>query len=266
MSRLRKWLPAGASPVAIAERGSTRYLHIGGEAIQSAMRLDAPDELELDYTRAMMAFLLFHPRPLALTMIGLGGGSLAKFILRRMPRVRLKVFEIDARVVKVARAYFSLPADGERLSVTVADGAAALAREPESADVLLLDAFDDGEQVPALCTQAFYDSARDSLKARGVLVANFMAADPRYDVYLRRIEKSFHGRALQLAAADGVNMIVLAFRDGPARFAWDELKSTARALKAAFPLPFDHFIASLRELNPHSGRYLAIASGRAADG
>ena len=40
-----------------------RQLHIGGEAIQSAMRLEDPWALELDYTRCMMAFLLFHPAP-----------------------------------------------------------------------------------------------------------------------------------------------------------------------------------------------------------
>jgi len=31
-----------------------RTLHVGGEAIQSAMRLDDPHALALDYTRCMM--------------------------------------------------------------------------------------------------------------------------------------------------------------------------------------------------------------------
>ena len=43
------------------------------EAIQSAMRLEDPFALELDYTRCMMAFLLFHPEPRRALMIGLGG-------------------------------------------------------------------------------------------------------------------------------------------------------------------------------------------------
>ena len=56
----------------------TGYLHVGGEAIQSAMRMDDPFALELDYTRCMMAFLLFHPQPRRALMIGLGGGSIAR--------------------------------------------------------------------------------------------------------------------------------------------------------------------------------------------
>ena len=61
--------------VVVSEEEGVRYLHLGGDHIQSAMRIDAPDELELDYTRTTMAFLLFHPRPRECLMVGLGGGS-----------------------------------------------------------------------------------------------------------------------------------------------------------------------------------------------
>ena len=47
----------------VSEERGVRHLHVGGEAIQSAMRMDDPFALELDYTRCMMAFLLFHPQP-----------------------------------------------------------------------------------------------------------------------------------------------------------------------------------------------------------
>src|SRR3972149_6725808 len=132
MSRIRKWPAATDGAGAIAERGSLRTLHIGGEAIQSAMRVDAPDELELHYTQAMMAFLLFQPQPARITMVGLGGGSIAKFVLRRMPQTRLAVVEISARVVDVARRDFSLPPDSDRFSVIVEGGARLIAREPQS--------------------------------------------------------------------------------------------------------------------------------------
>ena len=47
----------------VSEERGVRTLHVGGEAIQSSMRLSAPYALELDYTRCMTSFLLFHPRP-----------------------------------------------------------------------------------------------------------------------------------------------------------------------------------------------------------
>ena len=77
----------------VSEERGVRHLHVGGEAIQSAMRLEDPFALELDYTRCMMAFLLFHAAPRRALMIGLGGGSLAKFFHRRLPALRTRVVE-----------------------------------------------------------------------------------------------------------------------------------------------------------------------------
>ena len=103
-----------------------RTLHVGGEAIQSAMRLGEPYALALDYTRCMMAFLLVHPEPREALMIGLGGGSLAKFFHRRLRATRVRVVELDPRIAAAARAQFALPADDARLAVEIGDGAEAL--------------------------------------------------------------------------------------------------------------------------------------------
>src|SRR5262249_34917290 len=56
---LKKNLPT----IAVSDERGVRSLHVGGEAIQSSMRLGDPFALALDYTRCMMAFLLFHPEP-----------------------------------------------------------------------------------------------------------------------------------------------------------------------------------------------------------
>src|SRR5258708_29706713 len=100
-------------------------LHVGGEAIQSAMRVAEPDALALDYTRCMMGFLLFHPEPRRALMIGLGGGSLAKFFHRRLRGTRVRVVELDARIVVAAPTHFGLPANDARLAVEIGGGAPA---------------------------------------------------------------------------------------------------------------------------------------------
>jgi len=82
MKRLGKWL-APRRAIEIVEEGGVRVLQIGGNAIQSAMRLDAPDRIELDYVRAMMVFLLFRPGPREVLMVGLGGGSMASTAVQR---------------------------------------------------------------------------------------------------------------------------------------------------------------------------------------
>jgi hypothetical protein len=70
----------------IAEDGTTRALHFCWTYVQSRMRIDEPVALQMAYTRMMMSFLLFHTNPRALLLLGLGGGSLAKYCHRQLPR------------------------------------------------------------------------------------------------------------------------------------------------------------------------------------
>src|SRR3954471_7487471 len=89
--------------VYISEKFGVRTLHIGSDTVQSSMRIAQPIDLEVAYTRSMMAFLLFNPAPVSVLMVGLGGGSLAKFIYHRLPGTRIVAIEVNPRVVDIAR-------------------------------------------------------------------------------------------------------------------------------------------------------------------
>src|SRR4029079_4131670 len=114
--------------VYISERYGVRSLHIGSDTIQSSMRLAKPFDLELSYTRSMMAFMLLMPAPAEILMIGLGGGSLAKFVHHHLGHTRTRGVEVHPRVVAIARQYFHVPADGPRFEVIITDGAAYVQR------------------------------------------------------------------------------------------------------------------------------------------
>lgn len=60
------------SPI-IEQDGQSVVMSFDDTSIQSRMRLDDPTALDLDYSRAMMAFLLMQPQPESILMIGLGG-------------------------------------------------------------------------------------------------------------------------------------------------------------------------------------------------
>src|SRR5688500_11476601 len=210
-------------PIAVSDSRGYRSLHVGGEAIQSTMKLGDPYALALDYTRCMMAFLLFHPQPRQALMIGLGGGSLAKFFHKHLRATRVRVVELDARIVDTARAHFALPPDDARLTVEIGDGAEALS--PECCDVLVIDAYHDEAHVPELATAEFYDAAFLALEPRGVLVANFMDDDSELDRYLERLESAFGGSVLALRALYDPNILVFALKGMPETVAWDDLRS-----------------------------------------
>lgn len=232
-----------------SEAFGLRYMHVGGSAIQSAMHIKAPDELALAYTRAMMGCLLFQPQPRDFLMIGLGGGSLAKFAYRQFPRARIVAVEIDLRVVDAAHRMFRLPLGRRRLKVVVADGAEFVAHHPASADVILLDAFVNHRQAPSIRTVEFYRAARHALKPDGVLAINFMSDDPGLRAYLRRLAQAFEGRLACLRAIGEDNLIVFAFRDDPGVITPASLTGRALALQRRHGIEFCRFAERLRPVH-----------------
>jgi spermidine synthase len=221
-----------------------RTLHVGGEAIQSAMRLEDPFALALDYTRCMMSFLLFHPEPREALMIGLGGGSLAKFFHRRLRGTRVRVVELDPRVVAVARQQFAVPPE---IDIEIGDGAEALS--PECCDVLLIDAYHDEAHVPKFASAEFYDAAWLALAEPGALVVNFMNDDPKFDQYLQRLERAFGGAVLAMPALYDPNILAFAFKGIAGSVTWAALRSAAEKLEARYGLPFPRYASKLRQMN-----------------
>jgi spermidine synthase len=243
--------------IAVTNARGIRTMHVGGEAIQSAMRVDDPFALALDYTRCMMAFLLFHAQPRRALMIGLGGGSLAKYFHKKLRTTSTRVVELDPEVVAAARRHFALPEDDARLSVEVGDGAEALT--PECCDVLVLDAFQDELHVPRLASREFYDGTFLALEEAGVMVVNFMNDDPKLDATLQRLEQAFGGAVLAMPALYDPNILVFALKGAPARMAFRELKARAEQLETRLGLPFGRYVNRLRAMNHCTAEELIIA-------
>jgi len=246
-SRQRK---GAQEPVQISERQGVRYLHLGGPAVQSAMRIREPWALELEYTRAMLGFLLFCPNPRDIALVGLGGGSIAKFIHRNLPESQLTALEINPEVVAAARSYFLLPADDERLDVRVGDGADFVRANSNSQDALLVDGYDAKRIVEALSSLDFYQACKAMLRPGGVAAFNLWGSDEYFPRYFERITAAFGEHVLQLPSEKKGNIIVFAFRKPLPNVGFATLKKAAEKGRAALNLEFPDFVARMRHWNP----------------
>lgn len=233
--------------VTISEQDGIRSLHLGGSMVQSAMRIAAPNELELVYTQCMMGFLLFHPKPANMVLIGLGGGSLAKFVYHYLPDTRITVIETNRQVIAAAYQYFSLPDEDDRFEMVLAEGSRFITEQPVAADIIMVDGFDDDYQVSSLCSQDFYDQAKRRLNKNGILVVNFLSRDKQLKTWLQRIEKSFDGHVIAMMAEIRGNLIVFAFKNNPGKHSWKTIKQSAQKLQKQYPLPFSEFVTKLQK-------------------
>lgn len=239
----------GEESVDVSEMDGVRSLYLGSETVQSAMRVKAPYELELAYSRGMMMFLLFMKQPKEVLMVGLGGGSVAKYIHHFLPEMQTRVVEINPRIIQVARSHFYLPDDDGRLEVIEGDGVVYLQENGATADVLLLDIFDSQGVPPEMYNQAFFDTCEASLRLDGMMAVNLWGSDKNFDIYLQRIEQSFHGRVLVLRTGRPGNIVVFGFKRPPRDLRWSTLRVRAKALQEHHKIEFLEFVEKLKDEN-----------------
>lgn len=238
--------------IEISESAGVRYLHFGSHWIQGAMRLARPWALELDYTREMMAALLLRPDaewPRSALLIGLGAASLTKFLHRHRPETRLVVVEIDADVVHIARQYFKLPEENERLRLHIDDGANFIAASRQRFDLILVDGFDENARTGMLDTLPFYLNCQARLSDQGLLVTNLLSRRKGVKKSMERLAEAFEGRAMAFPSCDSGNIIAFAATGNPVTHTLADLKTLAKQLKAATDLNLQPTLSRLEQAN-----------------
>lgn len=227
-----------AHSIDISEDAGTRYLHFGSEWVQGAMRIRRPWALELAYTQEMMAGLLLReaPWPRSALLIGLGAGSLAKFIWRYLPQTKITVVEINPQIPFAARQFFKLPEEDERLTIHIGDGAEFVATRKHRYDLILVDGFDHKARAGALDTLPFYANCRSRLSGEGLLAVNLFGRSRGFKAGLGRIGDAFDGRCMAFPSTDAGNAIAFAAAGEPVVVSLAELRARAKALKTATSL------------------------------
>jgi spermidine synthase len=194
----------------VYEEGDEISLMFDLATVQSRMKRSKPNDLILGYTRAMLGFTLLQSNTHQIGMIGLGGGSLAKYCHHYLPHSQIEIAEIDQRVIDLTPHFLLPPASG-RFKIHCADGADWLQRTQTCFDTLLIDAYGPQGMPEDLASTQFFDRCREQLADDGVLVVNLWGSDKRFDSYYARIRAVFDGAAIAIGADGCANRIVYGF-------------------------------------------------------
>ena len=145
-------------------------MHLDTPWVQGAMRIKAPQQVELVYVQRMLASLLWLDSETLgsghAVQLGLGAGAITRFtaLALRMPTT---VVEINREVVEINTRWFHLP---RRAEVVVGDARAWLAQaEPASVRLLHADLYDEEAAAPVLDDVPFYAACREVLERSGGL-------------------------------------------------------------------------------------------------
>lgn len=149
----------------------TRFLQFNNY-IEGAINLEPPFETRVSYTNGFELARIFKPQLRKILIIGGGGGIGARKFVTDDPAVEVDLVEIDPRVVALSFEYFHLEPSA-RLRVHVTDGRNFVRRSSDKYDLVVLDAFTIGGQIPFhLTTQEFMQEIEHVLTPGGVLLAN----------------------------------------------------------------------------------------------
>lgn len=222
------------TPIDISEQAGVRYLHFGSTWVQGAMRIARPWNLELEYTREMMAALLLREDaryPRKVLLIGLGAASLTKFLYKNYPLAHLTIVEIEPAVVMAARQFFKLPEDDKRINLVIGDGVEYIFNHDKKFDLILVDGFNEHAHPGGLNTLPFYQACRTRLSDQGIMAVNLLGLCKGVMGGFEYILKAFDDRALMFPSCESGNTIAFAAEGETVNIAFDDMKENAEDLK-----------------------------------
>lgn len=234
----------GGAHIIITEEAGVRSLHFNSPWTQGAVRLAAPDCIEIEYVQQMMMWLLFKPAPRHVVQLGLGVASLTRFCHLHLPDARVTAVELHGAVIDACRSHFFLPPDDERLAVLQMDAMDFVrTAAPRSIDVLQVDLYDSEAQGPVLDSLEFYRACADSLAPDGLMTVNLFCDYPGHLKSLDTIGQAFEALAWLPEVHDG-NIVAIAFKRAPV-VDFDALYSRAAQIQEAMGLPASTWVHGL---------------------
>ncbi len=159
--------------VSVEESNRIRYLKFGNHIKQGAMNLGDPDRVHLLYQRTMLE--VFETKSYASCLcLGLGAGSMPRYIQQNRLCQRIEVVEVNPVVIDVARAWFDLPDEVQLHNRDAMDFVVGSSRQY---DLILVDLFDMAGTPLEFKMLSFYRKLFGLLREGGAVVVNLWASD-----------------------------------------------------------------------------------------
>ncbi len=242
----------GTHPVEITDENNLRNLRFGTQERQSTMDLDNPQVLQLAYTQWMMTALLLHPAPRNFLLLGLGGGSIVRFLLHHHPDCRIDVVEKEQLVIELARGHFQLP-HSNTLQILHQDAVHFLCnptKDKITYDIAFIDIFGPRSMAPPLYVADFHQAILDHLAPSGVMAINLWNGDKKlYRRALQAIRTASKDNVLQMQVKKRSNTILLAFPRAIPKKRINAVKKQLHHYQQHYQLDFSLYLKRLRRSN-----------------
>ena len=144
------------------------------------MDIENPYRHVFEYSGLMMMALAYREPPKNALIIGMGGGTIPKYLKKYYPDLEIVNVEMDPVVVDVAKRFFDFT-ETPTNRIIVMDGRNFLRRSDDKYDLIFLDAYYGGYIPFHLLTKEFLILVRDHLSDDGVVASHTRSTQELYE-------------------------------------------------------------------------------------
>jgi spermidine synthase len=236
----------------VIDDGIHRSLYFDSKSKQSALLLNDSHVVALAYARCMLASLLFKFPPKKVLFLGLGGGSIPRFIFERFPNCKIDIVEFREKIYDVAKEYFYFPED-PRIQVTIGDaGDFVLNRNIPDYDIIFSDAYHSEGISESIENTEFFYACKRNLTSDGVFSANFWASNPNFLRHsFPEIRDCYDGNVLRLPVMSRDNQILIGLKIPVSQLNSKILRVKALKLGQVLGIEYSKFLRDLYRYNPN---------------
>jgi len=222
-----------------------RALHFGNQTQQSAMLLGHPYLLIHRYTQAMLVPTCWH-KPTSALLLGLGAGSIAKYLYHYFNKICVDIVELRASIVSIATHFFHLPERNARFNIYTESAHHWISRGGacREYDIIMVDIFlttSGGEDYSIDLSRDVY-TLYNMLSDEGVIVFNHLGNDVENYSGINTIKKLF-GDNLCSINIDAVNTIIIASKN---KISIDFSESYINEKELKYKIPYGQYMGLLK--------------------
>jgi spermidine synthase len=251
----QKYLLVQIDEIQVYECKPFRWLTIGQQqVIHSVINIERPNLLMPQLYRAMLMPILFMKQPQRIVEVGMGGGTIGRFLQHHIFDIAVEAVEISTSVTTLARQYFDLA----NRPVHIEDARDFIKNEQNNYDWLIVDIIEGLSTAQWVTSPEFVHGCFERLHPGGILSLNLLLHPVNVNKFtkaLQTIRKCFNQQTLCLNLPDCNNILIFAFKAPIYQRKLEEIKEKIIDLEKQWSTEFSTFFEQLLVDNPVSSSF-----------
>lgn len=223
----------------VKENEQYRWFEYGGNAIQSLMNKEKPEQIILPVYQSLLLFLLLDNNVLTkkssqLLTLGLGGASIERALVS-IPDLLITSVDASLCIIDIAKQYFKLP---PQVKIFCQKAEQFIGKTDVIYDVVLCDLFIDEKSAECVFSRDFYCNLCKITSANATIMINLKADNNEQLIQVLLIVKVYFPSIALIEFDDYKNIVILASKQRipPS----EELIKKFKGLKQSRLLCFEH--------------------------